>query len=125
MISRKAKKLVLAREQLQTLTPAELTEVSGGGKSTTTSATATTTSTTPARSTSNSCDAERGRRAKRYALPAGRFASGRAASRCQADRKARPHRLARLLFRAHWAGGTGPLLSAGSPPTAARHREVS
>ncbi len=31
MISRKAKKLVLAREQLQALTPAELTEVSGGG----------------------------------------------------------------------------------------------
>jgi hypothetical protein len=30
MISRKAKKLVLAREQLQALTPAELTEVSGG-----------------------------------------------------------------------------------------------
>lgn len=30
MISSKAKKLVLAREQLQTLTPAELTEVSGG-----------------------------------------------------------------------------------------------
>ena len=32
MISRKAKKLVLAREQLRALTPAELTEVSGGGK---------------------------------------------------------------------------------------------
>ena len=31
MISRKAKKLVPAREQLQALTPAELTEVSGGG----------------------------------------------------------------------------------------------
>ena len=31
MISSKAKKLVLAREKLQTLTPAELTEVSGGG----------------------------------------------------------------------------------------------
>ena len=31
MISRQAKKLVLARERLQTLTPAELTEVSGGG----------------------------------------------------------------------------------------------
>ena len=31
MISRKAKKLVPAREQLQVLTPAELTEVSGGG----------------------------------------------------------------------------------------------
>ena len=30
MISRKAKKLVPAREQLQALTPAELTEVSGG-----------------------------------------------------------------------------------------------
>ena len=30
MISRKAKKLVLAREQLRALTPAELTEVSGG-----------------------------------------------------------------------------------------------
>ena len=30
MMSRKAKKLVLAREQLQALTPAELTEVSGG-----------------------------------------------------------------------------------------------
>ncbi len=30
MISRKAKRLVLAREQLQALTPAELTEVSGG-----------------------------------------------------------------------------------------------
>lgn len=30
MISRKAKKLALAREQLQELTPAELTEVSGG-----------------------------------------------------------------------------------------------
>jgi hypothetical protein len=32
MISSKAKKLVLAREKLQTLTPAELTEVSGGWK---------------------------------------------------------------------------------------------
>ena len=32
MISRQAKKLVLARERLQTLTPAELTEVSGGGR---------------------------------------------------------------------------------------------
>jgi hypothetical protein len=31
MISRKAQKLVPAREQLQALTPAELTEVSGGG----------------------------------------------------------------------------------------------
>jgi hypothetical protein len=31
MISRKAKKLVPAREQLQALTPAELAEVSGGG----------------------------------------------------------------------------------------------
>jgi hypothetical protein len=31
MISRKAEKLVLARERLQALTPAELTEVSGGG----------------------------------------------------------------------------------------------
>jgi hypothetical protein len=31
MISRQAKKLVPAREQLQALTPAELTEVSGGG----------------------------------------------------------------------------------------------
>ena len=31
MISRKARKLVPAREQLQALTPAELTEVSGGG----------------------------------------------------------------------------------------------
>jgi hypothetical protein len=31
MISRKANKLVPAREQLQALTPAELTEVSGGG----------------------------------------------------------------------------------------------
>ena len=31
MLSRKAKELVLAREGLQTLTPAELTEVSGGG----------------------------------------------------------------------------------------------
>ncbi len=31
MISRKAKKLARAKEQLQTLTPAELTEVSGGG----------------------------------------------------------------------------------------------
>ena len=31
MISRRAKKLVPAREQLQELTPAELTEVSGGG----------------------------------------------------------------------------------------------
>ncbi len=30
MISRKAKKLVPAREQLQALTPAEMTEVSGG-----------------------------------------------------------------------------------------------
>jgi len=30
MISRKAKNLVPAREQLQVLTPAELTEVSGG-----------------------------------------------------------------------------------------------
>ena len=30
MISRQAKKLAPAREQLQTLTPAELTEVSGG-----------------------------------------------------------------------------------------------
>ena len=30
MISRKAKKLVPAREQLQALTPAELTQVSGG-----------------------------------------------------------------------------------------------
>ena len=34
MISRKAKKLVPAREQLQALTPAELTEVSGGRQST-------------------------------------------------------------------------------------------
>ena len=33
MISRKAKKLVPAREQLQALTPAELTEVSGGSRS--------------------------------------------------------------------------------------------
>jgi hypothetical protein len=33
MISRKPKKLVPAREQLQALTPAELTEVSGGGQS--------------------------------------------------------------------------------------------
>ena len=32
MISSKAKKPVLAREKLQTLTPAELTEVSGGWK---------------------------------------------------------------------------------------------
>jgi hypothetical protein len=31
MISRKAKNLVPAREQLQALTPAELTAVSGGG----------------------------------------------------------------------------------------------
>jgi hypothetical protein len=31
MISRKAKKLAPATEQLQALTPAELTEVSGGG----------------------------------------------------------------------------------------------
>ncbi len=30
MISRKSKKLVPVREQLQALTPAELTEVSGG-----------------------------------------------------------------------------------------------
>jgi hypothetical protein len=30
MISRKANNLVPAKEQLQTLTPAELTEVSGG-----------------------------------------------------------------------------------------------
>ena len=30
MISRKAKKLVPARERLQALTPAEMTEVSGG-----------------------------------------------------------------------------------------------
>jgi len=30
MFSRKAKELVLARERLQTLTPEELTEVSGG-----------------------------------------------------------------------------------------------
>jgi len=30
MFSRRAKKLVLARERLQALTPAELTEVSGG-----------------------------------------------------------------------------------------------
>jgi hypothetical protein len=30
MISRKAKKLALARKNLQVLTPAELTEVSGG-----------------------------------------------------------------------------------------------
>ena len=33
MVSRKAKKLAPAREQLQALTPAELTEVSGGGDS--------------------------------------------------------------------------------------------
>lgn len=33
MISRKSKKLVPAREQLQALTPAELTEVSGGRQS--------------------------------------------------------------------------------------------
>jgi hypothetical protein len=33
MISRKAKKLVPAREQLQALTSAELTEVSGGRQS--------------------------------------------------------------------------------------------
>ncbi|HYB14501.1 MAG TPA: hypothetical protein VEF71_03395 [Streptosporangiaceae bacterium] len=31
MISRKAKKLALARMELQELTPAELAEVSGGG----------------------------------------------------------------------------------------------
>jgi hypothetical protein len=31
MISRKARKLVPARELLQALTPAEMTEVSGGG----------------------------------------------------------------------------------------------
>jgi hypothetical protein len=31
MMSRRAKRLVMAREQLEELTPAELTEVSGGG----------------------------------------------------------------------------------------------
>ena len=46
MISRKAKKLVLAREQLQALTPAELTEVSGGGAAATSTTITTSTTTT-------------------------------------------------------------------------------
>ncbi len=85
-----------------------------------TSTTATTTAGATTRGTSTSCDAERGRRAERHALPGGFLASGRAASRWQADRKARPHRLVWLLFRAYRARGTGPLLSAGSPSAAAR-----